>query len=341
MRVLVVTQALDTNHPVLGFFHQWVEELAMRASSLQVIALSVGAYTLPSNVTVQSLGKEKGQKPSFIYAFRFLSQAWKLRNEYDVVFVHMNQEYVLLAGVLWKLLGKRVYMWRNHYAGSLLTDVAAMWCEKVFYTSAHSYTARYKNSMQMPLGIHLASVPSVPRAPRSILFLSRISPAKRPHMLVKALAALTKEGVAFETSIVGPTAPIDESYAEKLEHLVEKEGMASSVSFKGSVPHKEVGKVYAEHAIYINLATSGMFDKTIGEAAQAGCLVLAVSDDWHMLMNDDRVHCAPTEESVHACLTQALALSEEDREALLARQTEALRTHSLPSLADKLVQAMH
>ena len=65
----------------------------------------------------------------------------------------MNQEYVLIAGWLWKLLGKRTYLWRNHYAGSWLTDVAAVFCTKVFCTSKHSYTVKYKKTVLMPVGV--------------------------------------------------------------------------------------------------------------------------------------------------------------------------------------------
>jgi len=37
MKLLIITQAVDKNHPVLGFFHRWVEELAMHFVHIFVV----------------------------------------------------------------------------------------------------------------------------------------------------------------------------------------------------------------------------------------------------------------------------------------------------------------
>src|SRR3989338_2530121 len=105
MRLLICTQAVDTEDPVLGFFHQWIEEFAKHAEKITVICLGEGTHRLPEHVSIWSLGKEPVQQDFMIYhkALRrvryvvwFWRLAWRLRNEYDAVFVHMNQEYVLL-----------------------------------------------------------------------------------------------------------------------------------------------------------------------------------------------------------------------------------------------------
>src|ERR1041385_8548279 len=120
MRLLVTTQAVDLNDPVLGFFHRWIEELAKHYEHVHVICLKEGEQRLPSNVSVHSLGKEQGRS-RVKYLVLFYRYIWTLRNEYDAVFVHMNQEYVLLGWKLWFLLGKRIVLWRNHKKGSFLT----------------------------------------------------------------------------------------------------------------------------------------------------------------------------------------------------------------------------
>src|SRR3989344_3943084 len=101
MRLLIVTQAVDRDDPVLGFFHRWIEELAKRYEYISVICLREGRHSLPQKIRVYSLGKEKGEQSRSRYAFRFLALVWRLRAEYGAVLVHMNQEYVLLAGFLW------------------------------------------------------------------------------------------------------------------------------------------------------------------------------------------------------------------------------------------------
>jgi hypothetical protein len=48
MRLLIVTQAIDAEDPVLGFFVRWVEELAKKAEMVEVICLKEGNALLPS-----------------------------------------------------------------------------------------------------------------------------------------------------------------------------------------------------------------------------------------------------------------------------------------------------
>ena len=104
---------------------------------------------MPSNVKVFSLGKEqqlRGRtdlgnfKRSVLeeqwlkikYALNFYKYIWQERKNYDAVLVHMNQEYVLLGGIFWKLFSKKIYMWRNHHSGYFLTDIAALFLYKSF-----------------------------------------------------------------------------------------------------------------------------------------------------------------------------------------------------------------
>ena len=114
MKLLIITQAIDLDDPILGFFHRWVEEFAKRFEHIEVICLKLGRHSLPGNVSVHSLRKEKGRRSRFMYATYFGWLIWKLRPKYDAVLVHMNPEYVILGGVDWRLMGKKIYFWYNH-----------------------------------------------------------------------------------------------------------------------------------------------------------------------------------------------------------------------------------
>ena len=70
MKLLIVTQKVDKNDPILGFFHRWIEEFARHVEFVTVICLGVGEYSLPVNVKVLSLGKEK-KKSRLKYIFMF------------------------------------------------------------------------------------------------------------------------------------------------------------------------------------------------------------------------------------------------------------------------------
>ena len=147
MRLLVTTQAVDLDDPVLGFFHRWLEELARGADTVHVICLKEGRHSLPKNVFVHSLGKEGGRS-RLKYISRFYKYIRMYRNEYDAVFVHMNEEYVVMGGFLWRMWGKRIVMWRNHKMGSWRTRLAMKFADVVCYTSPNAFVASSKKAVR-------------------------------------------------------------------------------------------------------------------------------------------------------------------------------------------------
>ncbi len=345
MRLLITTQAVDAQDPATSFFVGWVRSFAEQFENIEVVCLKEGEYSLPSNVRVHSLGKESERGVRFAkrirYTLRFFAHAWRLRNEYHAVLVHMNQEYVLLGALLWKLLGKHVYMWRNHYAGSPLTGLAAALCTKVFCTSAHSYTARYKKTVLMPVGVDTdlyGPVAGVLRAPRSVLFYGRMAPSKRPDMLLEALRILHGRGVDFTASFYGSPLPKDVSYAESVKAKAAAFGLAEKVLFFPGQPHAEGPAIFSAHDVFVNLSKSGMYDKMIFEAAACECLVLAASDDFSHIVDKQFIFDEASAEGLADKIARLLALEHTER----AQAAQAMRTvaeqNSLATLSRRLAE---
>lgn len=346
-RLLILTQTIDPADPQLGFFHDWVAALAERTAHTHVICLKKGSYNLPHNVAVHSLGKEIAIGASMFrrlrYMLRFWRYAWKFRNEYDVVFVHMNQEYVLLGAPLWRFLGKQIYLWRNHYVGNFLTTLACILSDRVFYTSRHSYTARYKHAMRMPVGVECQSVREGTQGKRqqnSLLFLARLDPSKRVEVFLDALGILANQGKVFTATIVGGPSDPSSSYPEQLRKRAEILHILDRTTFVGQVAAKETTYYYQTHEIFVNCARSGMFDKTIFEAAAAGCLVLASSDDFREEAGEQFYF----PDGDHGALARQIARLLERRDewktlrSILAATVEA---HTLAILVDRLATAMN
>lgn len=342
MRLLILTQIIDKKDSSLGFFHKWVELLAQRFENIEVICLKEGEHSLPSNVNVYSLGKETSLGFTFLkrlrYSFRFYRYVWSLRNNYDAVFVHMNQEYILLGGILWRALGKKIFMWRNHYDGSVLTDVASFFCEKVFCTSRFSYTARYKKTVLMPVGVdetsaHMDEI--ITRVPRSVLFLGRLDPSKRPDMLIDALGIIAKQGITFTATFVGGPSKIDSEYPAQLRAQTEKLGIADRINFVGPVPNTETYLYYRSHDIFVNCSRSGMFDKTIFKAVACGCLVLATSLDFGDLAGKEFIF-EENAESLEKKLSEFLGTSSQEHDRLTDVLKASIKRHGLPILVQRI-----
>lgn len=340
MKLLILTQKIDKNDPVLGFFENWVRTFSEKFDGTTVICLEQGAHDLPASVKVLSLGKEEGRSKAK-YLLRFFKHIFNERRGYDSVLVHMNQEYILLGGWFWKLLGKKIYMWRNHHAGSFLTDIAAAFCTNVFCTSRFSYTARYKKTVLMPVGIDAGKFKRSgiggKRLEKSVLSLGRIAPSKKIEVLLEALKMLSDKGVDFKASIYGDPLPEHRPHHDSLISFVEKNGLEGKVVFYKGVPNDATVDIYNSHEIFVNLSSSGMYDKTIFEAMACETLVLASNDNLKGEMPASFLFREGNASDLALKLEAALGLSAEDKLRFGKSMREYVSMkHGLESLAEKL-----
>jgi len=347
MKLLILTQTIDRTDSSLGFFQKWVSTLATKFEEIEVICLKEGEHELPSNVRVHSLGKEEAGSSKFfnkiLYILRFYRLIWHLRNKHDTVFVHMNQEYLLLGGVFWRLLGKKIFMWRNHYDGSVLTDIAVMFCHKVFCTSKFSYTARFKKTTLMPVGVDVDSCrldEQITRVPRTILSLGRLDSSKRPEVLIDALSLLKEKGIDFNTTFVGGPSKTDSGYPEKLRMRVESLNLINNVTFVGAVPNTETFRYYRSSDIFVNCSRSGMFDKTIFEAVACGCLVLATSRDFKDLVGEEFIFDDGDSAMLANKLAGFLKASSNERSRLLGTLNKCIQDNRLSTLSSRLAKEL-
>ena len=342
MRLLITTQAVDLNDPVLGFFHRWIEEIAHGCEHVHVICLKEGIHQLPANVTVHSLGKEVSRS-RVKYILRFYRYMYTLRGDYDAVFVHMNAEYVVLGGIFWRQWGKRIVLWRNHKMAGLSTRIAAHLAHVVCYTSPSAYVARFGNAVQMPIGIDtdLFSPPPSDREPmqNSILFFGRLDEVKHPDTFLEAIQSLSETNVATQVDVIGDPTPGRETYARDLKGRF---GRLKNVSFQDAVANSKAPDAYRSHAIYVNLTPSGSFDKTIGEAAASGCMVIAGNEVLRGIVPDALLVDPFSADSVAGGINVALKLLTDERAALSKKLRDyVVREHSLTLLVEKLTSVLH
>lgn len=296
MKLLILTQKVDRSDPILGFFHRWIEVFANHCDGVTVICLSKGESALPETIKVlplgkpaegwsSSVGKKWRQKVSALLNFyRFI---WRERKNYDTVFVHMNQEYVLWGSLVWKLLGKKILMWRNHPKGSSATRLAAWLSNRVFCTSEYSFTAKFSKTEIMPVGIDtdiFKRDPLIDRKPNSVLFLSRMSPIKKPEVLIEALHLLDEQGIDFIAAFVGDPLPKDKNYYQLLCDLAKKYRLEEKIKFCKGVINQETPAFYNTYEIFVNLTPTGSMDKTIFEAMACGSLVLVSNRSFLSLL---------------------------------------------------------
>jgi glycosyltransferase involved in cell wall biosynthesis len=252
----------------------------------------------------------------------------------------MNREYILLAGWLWRALSKKVYLWSNHPSGDKLTDLASIFCNNIFCTSKFSFTAKYKKTVFMPVGVDtelFKSNSAIEKTPRSILFLSRITPIKKPDQLIRALIELRKRSVKFNASFYGNALPADEKYRQSLIETVKSSGLGDSVSFYPGIPNIQAIEIYNRHEIFVNLSPQGMYDKTIFEAMACERLILASNNNLKGIIEDKFIFKEGDKDDLAKKLEALLAEGEEQKivDGKTLRNV-VIERHSLAKLGDKL-----
>ncbi len=275
MKLLIITQKIDISDDVLGFMHGWVKEFAKQCEQVTVICLYKGEYSLPKNVEVLSLGKESGRS-RLKYVYRFYKYIWQERKNYDFVFVHMNHIYLILGGLFWSFLGKKISLWYNHRYGTLWTKFASLFAGEIYYTSPYSFFAEHKKAQIMPAGINteIFRNSNKERVYNSILYLGRISPVKNIKILIESAKILDKNGIDFTLNIVGEPGENDENYFREIKNASKDLEEKGKIKFMGKVSNFKTPEIYNENEIFINLTNSGSLDKTTLEAMACGCLVL-------------------------------------------------------------------
>lgn len=288
MRVLIFTQKVDLNDPVLGFFHSWLEKFSYHFTSIEVICLEKGNFDLPSNVNVYSLGKESG-----VSKLGYLKNFWKLvfivSGSYDKVFVHMNQEYAILGGLYWKLKKIPVYLWRNHPKGNLLTYLAVFFSTKVFCTSTESFTARFKKTVIMPVGNNtdlFKPVQGIVRKKYSVCMLGRIAPVKNIMLGLEAVDILAKSGVQVSLDIIGSPIERDMKYYDSLVEYVNKNNLSTFVNFEEGAGFSKHPSIFSVYEITLNLTDSGSFDKSIVGATACGSIPVTTNKSLKGVLPD-------------------------------------------------------
>ncbi len=277
MKLLFVTQKIDKNDDLLGVYHEWVKCLAEKAEKIFVVCLYKGEYDLPKNVQVFSLGKESGRS-KIEYLKNFYKYVWNLKNDYDTVFVHMNTEYLILAGWLWKFWGKRIVLWYAHYQSNLKLRLAVPFADAIVTSVKKAFPFESKKLLVLQQGIdtELFKQQGIYKKESAfkILFLGRISPVKDLETLLKAAKVLKERNFNFRLSIVGSPTDADSEYYKNVRNLSEELGLNSRISWSERVPNRETVRIYDEHDVFVNLTTTGSFDKVILEAMSCELPVL-------------------------------------------------------------------
>lgn len=239
MKLLICTQVVDAHDPHLGFFVRWIEEFQKHVD-VEVI-------------TLKRLGRGKIWR-----TLKLLYLTWTL--PYERVFVHMNPEYVVAAGWVWKLRGKKIGLWYTHKSVDLKLRIAEKFARVISTASKESFRLPSKKVHVMGHGIDTDFFTPSAGVVRGEHWLSvgRLSKSKR-HDLAIRLAH--ERGKALRVVGEGPERPA-------LESLVRELG--AQVTFTGGLTQEGLRDEYRKASLLLHTSETGSLDKVVLEALSCG-----------------------------------------------------------------------
>ena len=346
MKLLIVTQVVDTRHPILGFFHGWIESFAKEVESVEVLCLEKGEYHFPANVTVHSLGKEVQTQSTLVYVWRYVSLLWKLRKQYDAVYAHMNPEYVIAGFPIWFVLRKQIGMWYAHGTVSLRLRIATMMSQIIFTSTPHGFRLTTPKCKVVGQGIDTNLFSPVSEktfdGTYHLVTVGRITASKNLDTLLRCCNQLKEQGIPFRFSIVGGSITKGEkAYEALLRKQVEELGLTENVIFVGAVQQAELPKTLHKADIFIHDGRTGSLDKALLEAMSAGVPVFSSNDAYIGIVSKegfDPTYPAGDFMALASVVTGYIALPQDQQEKIIERNRKLIvEEHSLATFVRKIV----
>jgi glycosyltransferase involved in cell wall biosynthesis len=341
----MLVQKVDERDWLMSFALKWIRALAARVDRVDVIALERREADLPTNVFVQSMGKERGYGRAR-ELIAFYGALGGMIRDVDVIFSHMTPRYVLTSAPLALLFGKPQILWFTHRQTSLELRLATALSTYVVSAVPDSFPLPTPKLRVLGHGIdtdfYAPDPTCVPDSPPLIVYVARLMPIKRQDALLKAVGT----GVEARVALVGGVpAGHDASYLDTLKALARDLGIEDRVTFTGGLLSEAVRDLLRRATLAVNLSPPGLFDKAALESMLVGVPTLASNPAFNDLLGEyvPRLSIAdPNDTQVLAERLRALlALPPDERQGMAADVRErVMAAHSLDRLMDKLVALM-
>lgn len=272
---LIFNLAVDESDPVLGFAVPLIARIAREAESVRVITVRTGSYTLPANVSVRSIGREKGigRLAAVFIFYRHLFAALR-ETRPDICFSHMNPLFVALAGPFLRMRGTPVILWYSHRHRGIATRIAHYFAKRVVTSVREGYASSNPKVTVMghmvDTDLFSPAVGALPISPPLFISVGRIAPIKDLMTFVRAAGIIRDIGHDVRFACVGPVLPYDTRYYRSLQEEVRRLSLEDRFIFTGPVPYRDVVSQYRRAFAHVNLCSRGSFDKAVIEAMACG-----------------------------------------------------------------------
>jgi glycosyltransferase involved in cell wall biosynthesis len=333
--MVVITQRVDPDHPVLAATVPKLRALAERLDELTVLALAARPVGLPANCRVRTFGARsqllRGARLEALLVVELVRSP-------AAVLAHMSPIYARLAAPLAHARGARVLLWYTQWRTNPSLERAVRAVDAVLTVDRRSFPFSSPKVRPIGHGIDLerfrCTSPGESRRLR-LVALGRYSEVKDHATMLRALFP-----VDAELDVYGSCeTEADRRLRPELERLATELGLDGRVRLHGPAAPALVPDLLASADALVS-ATRGGADKVVLEAG-ASCLpALAASAAFGDLLPDE-LRFPVGDHHALAERLQALAKRSPLERHELGRELRerVAREHSVETWADRVVEA--
>ncbi len=296
--LVLVTQVMDQDHEILGFFVSWIRMLARFNHTVTVLCWKHGTCKdMPANVQILELPKGASRR-----WFMLMRHTFVHRREFQTFFVHMITPVTASVGWWLRLLNKRVVQWYTHGHVPLSLRITEVLSHRLLTATPESLRIASKKVHVVGHGIdtdYYKPTPDVDRVAK-ILVVGRVTPKKCLEECIEVARKIREHApdLAFTMSFVGsPYTAQDQQYQEKIRGLVKSLNLEASIEWAGKHIGASLMKHYSTSAVLLSTSATGSLDKVVLEAMACETPVIATGEAYRHLKT---IHAFPSATSREA-----------------------------------------
>src|SRR3989338_1657069 len=343
MKLLIITQRVDKNDKILGFFTRWVDEFSKHCEHVMVVAQSADSYDCPNNVEIFSLKEKLSnafsftgmlRKWPFIQVIIFWWWIFVKRSSYDVVFVHMVPIWMVLGFPFW--IGKGRYLWYEARGKRWPLRLSLRMVRKVFSASSSGMPITTKKSVITGHGIDTDKFifGDSKQNENLLITVGRCTAAKRMDVILRCFQLLP---IDFYLKIIGPAiTPADRLLQEKIRCEIHTMPLKGRVTLE-QLTQDELFPVLQIAAFFLHASETSL-DKALLEAMACGCIPVSSNEAAKNILPSE---CVCSNETMFEQLQKLIALPVEEKEKLRRKLRNIVeQNHSLPTLIKNITREM-
>ena len=287
MRLIVLTQVVDADHPALAQTVDILDALARRCDEVVVLCDHVGRNELPANVRIRTFGARVPCRPGYRVRARYspTRRSFTPGGRPDAVLVHMIPTFLILAAPIAKPLRIPLGLWYTHWHADRSLRVASRLADVLLSVDRRSFPLQSPKVRGIGHAIDMRRFPppAGPKAhggPLRLLALGRMTAWKGYTTMLEALRLAVPLGLDATLEIRGPALTAsEEAHREELRQIIAgSDVLRERVVLEQPVPRDAIPDLLSRADVLVSATQpegSETLDKVVYEAGAAGVPVLS------------------------------------------------------------------